>query len=116
DRRRDPRRCTRHRRVAAVTRTRPPAARDRRGAVMDDRDPVVARALAELPPPPHRPDFWHRLDRALAEAAPPQPATAPAPPPASEPEPADDAEVVVLHRAPADERSARARRAARFPL
>jgi hypothetical protein len=37
---------------------------------MTGRDPVVARALAQLPVPDHVPDFWDRLDAELAAARP----------------------------------------------
>jgi len=57
----------------------------------DERDPVVARALAAVVVPEHRPGFWERLEEALqAEPVPPQgrPVGTPPPPAAPRAEPA----------------------------
>ena len=98
---------------------------------MDDRDPVVARALASVQPPPHRADFWQRLDRSLAQVPSPRAVQSPnthAPAPQPAPPRDDDTTVVELHREADDHRGGRgghggqgghrrrARRAARFPL
>lgn len=98
---------------------------------MDDRDPVVARALASVQPPAHRADFWQRLDRSLAQTA----ALGPAPTSAEPESPAppvtpvplalpgrDDTTVVELHRTTGDDgggdagHDRPARRTVRFPI
>lgn len=98
---------------------------------MDDRDPVVARALASVQPPPHRADFWQRLDRSLAQTAALGPAPTSAEPESSAPPVTpvplalpgrDDTTVVELHRTTGDDgggdagHDRPARRTVRFPI
>jgi hypothetical protein len=84
-------------------------------ATSEERDPVVARVLAEIEVPDHLPGFWERLDAAMQPSEPvteavPEPAPVPAPAPAvsvfvDEPEPDPDpasTEITLAPPAPAE--------------